>query len=50
MPLASKIDSVFQRNMHGKGVVKSGKGIPLVLSNEDMDDIIRITKKFRCTN
>ena len=32
--------------MHGEGVVKAGKGIPLVISNEDIDDIIRIIKSL----
>ena len=30
--------------MHGEGVVKVGKGIPLVISNEDIDDIITTIK------
>ena len=30
--------------MDGRGVVRTGKGIILVISNEDMDDFIRIIK------
>ena len=32
--------------MRGRGVVAAGKGITLVVSNEDMDDIIRIIKSL----
>ena len=32
--------------MRWKSVVKAGKGITLVISNEDMDDIIRIIKSL----
>ena len=30
--------------MRGKGVVRAGKGVTLVILNEDMNDIIRIIK------
>ena len=30
--------------MRGKGVVRAGKGVTLVILNEDMYDIIRIIK------
>ena len=32
--------------MFGRGVVRSGKIINLVISNEDMNDIIRIIKSL----
>ena len=32
--------------MRGRGVVRAEKEIPLVISNEDMDDIIRILKSL----
>ena len=42
MVSASVIDGAIQRKMCGWGVVNTGKGILLVISNEDMDDIITI--------
>ena len=33
-----------KKKMDGRGVVRTGKGIILVISNEDMDDFIRIIK------
>ena len=30
--------------MHGRGAVRRGKGINIVISNNDMDNIIRIIK------
>ena len=30
--------------MHGRGAVRRGKGINIVVSNDDMDNIIRIIK------
>ena len=44
MASASVIDGAIQRKMRAQGVVKTGKGITLAISNEDMDDIIRIIK------
>ena len=44
MALASEIDSAIQREMHGRGVLRAAKEITLVISNKDMDDIIRIIK------
>lgn len=38
--------SVVQRQMHGRGVLRPGKGIILVVLNEDMDDIIRVIKSL----
>lgn len=34
-------DGAIQRKMCGRGVVRARKGISLVTSNEDIDDIIR---------
>ena len=42
MALASEIDSAIQREMHGRGVLRATKEITLVISNKDMDDIIKI--------
>ena len=33
--------------MHGRGVVRGRVGITLVITNEDMDDIIRIIKSIK---
>ena len=54
MVSASAIDGTIQREMRGRGAivtgkagaVKAGKGITLVIVNEDMDDIIRIIKSL----
>ena len=46
MAFASARYGAFQRQMSGKGVVRAGKGINLVISNEDMDDTIRIMKSL----
>ena len=44
MVSASVIDGAVQRKMCGRVVVNTGKRILLVISNEDMNDIITITK------
>ena len=44
MASASAIDSASQREMCSAGVVKARNGIALAISNEDMNDIIRILK------
>ena len=36
----------IQRKMGERGVVKAGKGVNLVISNEDLDAIIRIIKSI----
>ena len=36
----------FSKGVSGSGVVGTGKGITLVISNEAMSDIIRITKSL----
>ena len=43
MASASEIFGAIQRKMHGKGVVRSGKGITLVIFNKNVDNI-RIIK------
>ena len=56
MPSACAIDGAIQRKMRGRGsiatsgacVIRVGKGVTLVISNEDMDD--KVTRKFRCIN
>ena len=44
MASTSAIDGAIQRKMCGKGVTKGGKKITLIISNEGMDDIIKIIK------
>ena len=39
---ASEIDGAIQKKICERGVARTGKGVTLVISNEDMDDIIRI--------
>ena len=54
MASASAIDGAIQRKMRGRGaittsatgVIKARKGITVVISNENMDDIIRILKSL----
>ena len=46
MACASSIDSTIQSKMCGEGVVRAGKVITLVISNEDMSNIIRIIKSL----
>ena len=49
MASASVIDGAIQRKMYGSRAeaIRAGKGIILFISNEDMDDIIRIIKSFQ---
>ena len=47
MSSASARGGFIQRNMHKRGVVRAGKGITLIISNEDIDDIIRIIKSLK---
>ena len=44
MASASAIGGAIQRKICGKGVITAGKGIILVILNEDVDDIVRIIK------
>ena len=46
MASASPIDGTIQRKMRGGDVVRAGKGITLIISNEDMDGIIKIIKSL----
>ena len=46
MTSPSPIDGAIQMKISGKGIVRAGKGIILVISNEEMDDIIRIIKSL----
>ena len=46
MASASAIHGAIQRKMCGRGVIRAGKGIILVILNENMDDIIRIIKSM----
>ena len=43
----SAIDVANQRNIRGKGVVRAEKGINLVISNEDINGIIKIIKSLK---
>ena len=36
----------FERKISGRGAVRAGKGFTLFISNEDMDDIIKIVKSL----
>ena len=40
------IDGAVQRKMQGRRLAGAGKGINLVISNDDMGDIIRIIKSL----
>ena len=40
------IDGTVQRKMQGRRLAGAGKGINLVISNDDMGDIIRIIKSL----
>ena len=44
MAWASVIDGVFLRKMRGRGFVRAWKRVSLVISNVNMDDIIRNIK------
>ena len=46
MTSASPIDGAIQRQMHGQEVLRGRKEIALVISNENMDGIVRITKSL----
>ena len=47
MTSASAIDGAFQRKMCQRGVVRVGKGVTLIISNEDLNEIIRIIKPLQ---
>ena len=44
--LASSTIDKFDREISGKGAFRVGKGFTLFIWNEDMNDIIKITKSF----
>ena len=49
MASTSAIDGAIQRKICGKGVTKGGEKITLIISNEGMDDIIKIIKSLENT-
>ena len=42
--IASNAKNNLERKISGKGAVRAGKGFPLFIQNEDMNDIIKIVK------
>ena len=40
----SSVLDTFERKIGGQGDVRAGKGFPLFISSEDMDDIIKIVE------
>ena len=44
--LTSSAINKFDRNISGKGAVRTGKAFALFISNEDMNDIIKIIKSL----
>ena len=42
----SSILDKFQRKISGQGVVRAGKEFTLFISNEDMDDIIKLVESL----
>ena len=44
--LASNAINKFGRKISGKAALRSGKGFTLFISNEDMNDIIKIIRSF----
>ena len=44
--LASNTINRFERKISRKGAVRAEKGFPLFISNEDMNDIIKIIKSL----
>ena len=40
----------FKRKISGKGAVRAGKGFVFFISNEDMNDIIKIIRRLGCIN
>ena len=44
--LTSSAINKFDRKISGKGAVRAGKGFNLFISNEDMNDIIKIIKSL----
>ena len=48
--LASNAINEFERKISGKGAVRAGKVFTLFTSNEDLNDIIKITKALEDAN
>ena len=48
--LASNAINKFGRKISGKGAARAGKGFTLFISNEDMNDIIKIIKSLEDSN
>ena len=45
--LTSSAITKFDRKISGKGVVRAGKGFTLFISNEDINDIIKMIKSLQ---
>ena len=45
--LTSSAINTFDRKISGKGAVRGGKGFTLYISNEDINDIIKIIKSLK---
>ena len=46
MASVTEINGAIRRKMRGSGIVRAGKGVALVISNENMNDIIRFIKSL----
>ena len=46
--LTSNVIKKFERKISGKGAFREAKGLTLFISNEDMNDIIKIIKSLVC--
>ena len=47
MTSTSAIDGAIQRKLCGNSVIREAKGIILVISNEDINDVIKIIKPLQ---
>ena len=47
MTSTSAIDNAIQRKLCGNSVIREVKGIILVISNEDINDVIKIIKPLQ---
>ena len=48
--LASNTINRFERKISWKGAVRAGEGFTLFISNEDVNDIVKILKSLECSN
>ena len=48
--LTSNVINKFERNINEKGAVRAGKRFTLFISNENINDIIKIIRRFGCIN